>query len=389
APINSGCETMREEWAALGRYEEFYRPQKGDLVFFDKDEDGLADSVGIVSRMKTGSFIAIEGNVEDSVQETVYTFGDPAIMGFGLLPAEEEEIGFGAMMLLSSGTPLSFANWINGVSLKYQRYGTGAWNDLQTGASVTPDDNLRFNINYTVPPNMLSEGNDTIYYDIPDVIRLVAGNSGSVKSQTGATMGNYVVLPTGRIEITFNEDNVAQNAGGHQITGFIAFDCAVSDIDGIEDGQTQVSIGGVTVNIPVEEEQHTPSGLNVDKRYTIVDPINGIVEFTVEVENSVKVEAPFVIEDHMNGDLRYYDGLQIKTPNGNDVTASFTIEDITNNPAVSGVSSSTKDFKLTKNSSVAADGKYIVTYRAKLANPYNGDLRVTNRATASGKDVDG
>ncbi|MCF0151139.1 MAG: hypothetical protein HUJ80_07000, partial [Firmicutes bacterium] len=93
APANSGCETMREEWEAKGLLEDadLYRPQEGDLVFFDKDGNGLADSVGIITRMKTNSFIAVEGNVEDSVQETVYTLGDESVMGFGRLPQKVAE----------------------------------------------------------------------------------------------------------------------------------------------------------------------------------------------------------------------------------------------------------------------------------------------------------
>lgn len=79
-----------------------YSPYPGDLVFFDWDEDGEADHVGIVSELTpeyTGSeeyyeddadytltgFKTIEGNSENKVKENEYELTDETILGYGAL----------------------------------------------------------------------------------------------------------------------------------------------------------------------------------------------------------------------------------------------------------------------------------------------------------------
>ncbi len=87
-----------------------YSPCPGDLVFFDTDEDGEADHVGIVSGLTpeyTGTeesyeddadyslagFKTIEGNSSDRVQENEYELTDKAILGYGALPENPEKAG--------------------------------------------------------------------------------------------------------------------------------------------------------------------------------------------------------------------------------------------------------------------------------------------------------
>ncbi len=65
-PTNSGAYALA---AALKDSEYFaaaedYEPQAGDLVFFDTDEDGRIDHVGLVAVVEDGSIIAIEGDVQ-------------------------------------------------------------------------------------------------------------------------------------------------------------------------------------------------------------------------------------------------------------------------------------------------------------------------------------
>lgn len=79
-----------------------YAPYPGDLVFFDTDDDGEADHVGIVSELTpeyTGSeeyyeddadytltgFKAIEGNSSNQVKENEYDLTDETILGYGAL----------------------------------------------------------------------------------------------------------------------------------------------------------------------------------------------------------------------------------------------------------------------------------------------------------------
>ncbi len=137
-PINSGAESLRIACSASSILEgSEYAPAPGDLVFFDNDGDGAADSVGIVTEYGMGIIESeptedsqkatdeqpvvswetedpfapettdpsddgakatdtddaenreerliirvIEGDIEDTVEETVYTADDSAVIGF-------------------------------------------------------------------------------------------------------------------------------------------------------------------------------------------------------------------------------------------------------------------------------------------------------------------
>ena len=83
-PMNSGPEAMRLSWDGG----EWYRgadeapATPGALVFFDSDEDGSAEYVGIVGKVTETELHVIHGGRNDSVEEALYTVGDQSIMGY-------------------------------------------------------------------------------------------------------------------------------------------------------------------------------------------------------------------------------------------------------------------------------------------------------------------
>lgn len=98
-PLDSSCQNwivalMEQE---LYHTADTYTPDCGDLIFFDWDEDGTADHVGIVAEIipatETGSAAVktIEGNIGDCVAEQEYALDDSTILGYGALPVQEAE----------------------------------------------------------------------------------------------------------------------------------------------------------------------------------------------------------------------------------------------------------------------------------------------------------
>lgn len=131
-PRNAGVEAMRLEWEEEQLYvsAEEQLPAPGQLVFLDKDEDGEADSVAIITDHILGEenenvIFTVEGDLQeaitqigtvflypeeeseaafvemaapedaasaeevtaaDMVAETLYSVDDPAILGYGLVP---------------------------------------------------------------------------------------------------------------------------------------------------------------------------------------------------------------------------------------------------------------------------------------------------------------
>ena len=61
-----------------------YEPSPGDIIFFDWENDGLADHVGIVERVEDGLIYTVEGNSGDRCVENHYYLGSAPVYGFGL-----------------------------------------------------------------------------------------------------------------------------------------------------------------------------------------------------------------------------------------------------------------------------------------------------------------
>ncbi len=85
-PINTGANSMAEQWKALGKYEEAgaYKPTSGDLVFF-KD-----NTVGIVTDVLSTTCYVIRGAVEGTVTSSLISFVDANIMGWGTVGEQTE-----------------------------------------------------------------------------------------------------------------------------------------------------------------------------------------------------------------------------------------------------------------------------------------------------------
>lgn len=58
-------------------------PQAGDLIFFDWEQDGGRDHVGIVTSVIDGKVFTIEGNSSDRCRQKRYSLEDPVIYGYG------------------------------------------------------------------------------------------------------------------------------------------------------------------------------------------------------------------------------------------------------------------------------------------------------------------
>ena len=89
-PMNSGPESMRQEWEAAERYRPVgeYTPQIGDLLFLSKETqtNTAANAVAIITEVSDTAVTVIEGDVDGAVAETVYPIDDPQLIGYGLVP---------------------------------------------------------------------------------------------------------------------------------------------------------------------------------------------------------------------------------------------------------------------------------------------------------------
>ncbi|MBQ8325296.1 MAG: LPXTG cell wall anchor domain-containing protein [Clostridia bacterium] len=85
APYGAGAETMRTEWDQSGLLfgREEYLPIPGDLIFFDTDADGKAETVGILYSHSGTRITVIQGDVEGAVAAVTYLPNDGRILSYG------------------------------------------------------------------------------------------------------------------------------------------------------------------------------------------------------------------------------------------------------------------------------------------------------------------
>ena len=87
ALVSDGADwfVLRDQWRLMGD-----TPEPGDLIFFDWDQDGGRDHVGIVTGVSGDRVFTIEGNSSDLCRQKRYFIDDPVIYGYGVIKPEPE-----------------------------------------------------------------------------------------------------------------------------------------------------------------------------------------------------------------------------------------------------------------------------------------------------------
>jgi len=165
-PVSAGAETMRLQWqeADLYKVREDHSPIPSNIIFLDKNGNGSADAVAIVTDVVSGIVYAIEGDFENSVCESAYPVSDLAVMGYGV-PCQAREV------IMTAPAPLADADTVKiGSTAAYSQ------SLLSSGGSF---------ILYT-------QGSDGNYYAID-------GNGNAVKLTVGAD--SFISSPEGNESI--------------------------------------------------------------------------------------------------------------------------------------------------------------------------------------------
>ena len=83
ALVSDGADwfVLRDQWRLMGD-----TPEPGDLIFFDWDQDGGRDHVGIVTAVVDDKVFTVEGNSSDRCRQKRYALTDPVIAGYARIP---------------------------------------------------------------------------------------------------------------------------------------------------------------------------------------------------------------------------------------------------------------------------------------------------------------
>lgn len=92
-PLEANCQRWIDKLVPIEMYVSAhdYIPIPGDLIFFDKDCDGVSDHIGLVNAVTEDKVYTIEGNASNRVVEREYVLEDIVIKGYGILPVETTE----------------------------------------------------------------------------------------------------------------------------------------------------------------------------------------------------------------------------------------------------------------------------------------------------------
>lgn len=84
-PKFSGC-AQGEQWFKDRSqwFDKTYEPQTGTIIFFDWEQDGTTDHVGIVVKYEDNKIYTIEGNSNDECKQNVYQYSSDVIYGYGV-----------------------------------------------------------------------------------------------------------------------------------------------------------------------------------------------------------------------------------------------------------------------------------------------------------------
>ena len=91
-PLECGCQEMYAAFPA--KKSRTATPGLGWIIFYDWNQDGHTEHVGIVEAVKDGVITVIEGNHADAVGRRQIRVGDPTIYGYGV-PEFKEDIKVG------------------------------------------------------------------------------------------------------------------------------------------------------------------------------------------------------------------------------------------------------------------------------------------------------
>lgn len=84
-PKFAGCVDGANWFKVNGQWQDRnYEPTAGTIIFFDWENDGETDHVGIVEKCENGVVYTVEGNSGDACRQNQYSVGSSSIYGYGI-----------------------------------------------------------------------------------------------------------------------------------------------------------------------------------------------------------------------------------------------------------------------------------------------------------------
>ena len=281
-------------------------------------------------------------------------------------------------MLLTSNAVVNkekydFKDWITNIKLQVANDGKN-FIDYTGTEPLYSWQQLRFNFDYEVPANTLSNINKTIYYQLPYNITVYKEENGKVFNKSGKIIGDYAIDQSGVITIDFYEEFANKNFEGDVIYGSVNFASEISSFETHKDGSVEfIFRDDLKVTIHVEDKSNKQGDLYVQKEQSELRD-NNFIDYKITVWSNEGTSDVVKIEDVMSNVI-YYDNLKIYDSNNKILNINVPNK---------GDKNFTYDLP-----KLPANGKYIIEYTAALSDNFTYSTYLNNNVKASSKDSEG
>ena len=208
------------------------------------------ETVGIVSDVDadTGTLTVISGDVDGKVAEVSLRADEitdvidlaaahkaqeedrPAAGGISheelgeqesalvIWPVSEEELAQYPMMLSAELDEIDAAGnqALTVTNVTFQKREGNNWPDIQEGATVKEDDEIRMYVEFTLAPNTFTQLPGTVYYQLPGGLKLkepitngvIRDPSNTKNDKEGEPVGSYTIDKDGKVTLTFHDGKI-------------------------------------------------------------------------------------------------------------------------------------------------------------------------------------
>ena len=243
-----------------------------------------------------------------------------------------------------------------------------------TDGNVTDGDIINLSIDFSIPSDIVTDDNRSVYYQLPENVRPLKELSGYVYDK-GVKKGVYSISADGLITITYDEEYT----NGEALAGEIHFDGMVG-LDGSANESQTVIIGNTSFTInPVV----VPKDYDISTTKTVSKDENDSnkLHYTVKVNSDKGTESSILIEDTLTGGATYdQDSFVLVDKNNNSINVSNLIQ----------FNSDGTSFTINNLPLLQEKSEYTLTYDV-IVNPYqantNGQQTIVNNIKASSGNV--
>ncbi len=411
--ISATAESMRLACQRVGIYRDDaeYRPVSGSVVFFDRDSDGVADGVGILSHHSDGIISVIEGDVDDKVSSVTYND-----LGFVMGYAQTERLSVSAEITEPEETAPAEDEPEDGVSRDLMLFDLRATNSniiytsdlagelvdisisdlhdvpIENGGTVYIGETYMISLEFSE----INKGNQWVQfrhnedgyltYQIPGNLicePFTEWKPISAKTEDGAMydVGEFFVTEDGMLLVRFHEGSAGINFLDMYSNVDFSVNLKATISDTLSGSSTEIQFND---KIKVDLNVDGGAAYTMEKTHSELHGDDHSIQYTIEVKGTHGVVKDFALTDEMWSTIHHVqpDSIVVTDLDGNLLNPQ---------PIISPPTKGDGGFNMSGFPDFAVDEGFLIKYNSTLSTDVllTDEVYIWNAVHATGKDSDG